>query len=61
MIAATGDGRRPNETHLLDGYRQLASVLGVLLGERGLEEVLARIAETLRGLIPCDEIGRAHV
>ena len=56
MIAATGDGRRPSEIHLLDGYRQLASVLGVLLGERGLDEVLARIAETLRGLIPCDDV-----
>jgi diguanylate cyclase (GGDEF)-like protein len=56
MIAAPGVGRRPTETQRLDGYRQLASVLAVLLGERGLEEVLARIAETLRGLIPCDDV-----
>ena len=56
MTAVTGAGRRPSDTHLLDGYRQLASVLAVLLGERGLDEVLARIAETLRGLIPCDDV-----
>ena len=56
MSAATGVGRRPNDRRLLDGYRQLASVLAVLLGERGLDEVLARIAETLRGLVPCDDV-----
>jgi diguanylate cyclase (GGDEF)-like protein len=56
MTAAAGGGRRPSDTHLLDGYRQLASVLGVLLGERGLDEVLARIAEALRGLVPCDDV-----
>jgi diguanylate cyclase (GGDEF)-like protein len=56
MSAAPGVGRRPKDTHLLDGYRQLASVLGVLLGERGLDEVLARIAEALRGLVPCDDV-----
>ncbi|HEV8249048.1 MAG TPA: sensor domain-containing diguanylate cyclase [Gaiellaceae bacterium] len=56
MTAATGDGRRPSDTNLLDGYRQLATVLGVLLAERGLDEVLARIAATLRGFTPCDDI-----
>ena len=56
MAAVTGKGRRPDDIHLLDGYRQLATTLAVLLGERGLGEVLARIAETLRGLVPCDDV-----
>jgi diguanylate cyclase (GGDEF)-like protein len=56
MTAASGEGQRPTDTQLLAGYRQLATVLGVLLGERGIGEVLARIAETLRGLIPCDDV-----
>jgi diguanylate cyclase (GGDEF)-like protein len=56
MTAATGEGQRPTDTQLLAGYRQLATVLGVLLGERGIGEVLAKIAETLRGLIPCDDV-----
>jgi diguanylate cyclase (GGDEF)-like protein len=49
-------GQRPTETQLLAGYRQLATVLGVVLGERRLGEVLTRIAETLRGLVPCDDV-----
>ena len=56
MTAATGEGQRPSDMQLLAGYRQLATVLGVLLGERGLGEVLAKIAETIRGLIPCDDV-----
>jgi diguanylate cyclase (GGDEF)-like protein len=56
MTAASGEGPRPTDTQLLAGYRQLATVLGVLLGERGIGEVLAKIAETLRGLIPCDDV-----
>jgi diguanylate cyclase (GGDEF)-like protein len=49
-------GQRPTETQLLAGYRQLATVLGVVLGERGLGEVLTRISGTLRGLVPCDDV-----
>jgi diguanylate cyclase (GGDEF)-like protein len=56
MTAANGVPPRPSDIHLLAGYRQLASVLGVVLGERGLDEVLARISETLRGLVPCDDV-----
>src|SRR6266542_2537379 len=56
MTAATGEGQRPSDTQLLAGYRQLATVLGVLLGERGIGEVLAKIAQTIRDLIPCDDV-----
>jgi diguanylate cyclase (GGDEF)-like protein len=56
MTAATGETHHPPDTDLLGGYRQLATVLGVVLAERGLGEVLARIAETLRGLVPCDDV-----
>src|ERR671918_2583573 len=56
MTTASGEGQRPTDTQLLAGYRQLATVLGVLLGERGIGEVLAKIAETIRDLIVCDDV-----
>jgi diguanylate cyclase (GGDEF)-like protein len=56
MTAVTGGLERPTKIDLLTGYRQLASVLGVVLGERGIDEVLARISETLRGLVPCEDV-----
>jgi diguanylate cyclase (GGDEF)-like protein len=56
MTAANGEGQSPSDMQLLAGYRQLATVLGVLLGERGIGEVLAKIAQTIRDLIPCDDV-----
>jgi diguanylate cyclase (GGDEF)-like protein len=56
MNAATGAGQRPSDTQLLAGYRQLATVLGVLLGERVIGEVLEKIAQTIRDLILCDDV-----
>jgi len=56
MTAATGDAQSASDRQLLTGYRQLATVLGVLLGERDIGEVLAKIAKTIRELIPCDDV-----
>ena len=51
MPAAVRFPESPPPPDLLAGYRQLASVLGVVLAERGIDEVLTRIAETLGGLV----------
>jgi diguanylate cyclase (GGDEF)-like protein len=54
-LPAAVDARRP-ETDLVAGYRRLTSVLALVLSEHSLDEVLARIADALRGLVECEDV-----
>src|SRR4051794_4325583 len=49
-----GEGRARDAT--VDSYRRLADVFHEVLSERGLDELLHRIADTLGDLVPYDDI-----
>src|SRR5215510_8772947 len=59
-IPAAGEEARPDPAlgldPLVESYRKLADVFHELLSEQSLDDLLTRIAHTVRELIPYDDI-----